>query len=394
MTTPPSPESSVLSPESSVLSPFLTVVTADGRGAIGVVRVWGPGALDVADRAFRPNLGRGLTASPVGRLRVGRVGAGLGDEVVAVIVDAGSDSPEVEIQCHGGPSAIGLVVEALVASGAKARSPRAWLKHSNGSSINTEAELALARASTAKVAEVLLDQVNGALDDELRRIQAGSTDEALAKLDSLIGRAEFGLRLVEGWRVVLAGRPNVGKSRLLNALAGFDRAIVDPTPGTTRDVVTIRAAFAGWPVELADTAGLRATSDPIESEGQALAKAHQLGADLVIVVLDRSEPLTEADRAILAEHPRAVVVANKADLPANWPERAIEALAISAETGDGVETLVEVVANRLVPRNWPAGSAVPFRPAMVRRLRAIEDCFRRGNHERAVRAIERWLGAR
>ena len=87
-------------------------------------------------------------------------------------------------------------------------------------------------------------------DDDPRR--------AIDELEILIKRSEVGLRLVSGWRVVLAGRPNVGKSRLLNALAGYDRAIVDPTPGTTRDVVTIRTALDGWSVELSDTAGLRA----------------------------------------------------------------------------------------------------------------------------------------
>ncbi len=103
---------------------------------------------------------------------------------------------------------------------------------------------------------------------------------------------------------MLAGRPNVGKSRLLNALAGYDRAIVDPTPGTTRDVVTVPAAFDGWPVELADTAGLRSSLDPIEAEGVALARARQRGADLVVVVLDRSEPLERARPRRLARPPR------------------------------------------------------------------------------------------
>ena len=113
---------------------------------------------------------------------------------------------------------------------------------------------------------------------------------------------DVGLRLIAGWRVVLAGRPNVGKSRLLNALTGYDRAIVDATPGTTRDVVTARTALDGWPVELADTAGLRPSDDPIEASGVALARARQGEADLVLVVLDRSEPLTDIDRAIVAEH--------------------------------------------------------------------------------------------
>ncbi len=346
--------------------------------------------MDVADRAFRPNLGRGLVQERAGRLRVGRIGAGLGDEVVAVVVE-GRRGLEVEVQCHGGSSAVGLVVEALVEAGAKVRSPRCWLRHSSGSRIRAEAGLALASASTAFVAEILLDQVNGALDDELRRILEASDDQALASLDVLIDRADLGVRLVEGWRVVLAGRPNVGKSRLLNALAGYDRAIVAPTPGTTRDVVTIRSAFAGWPVELADTAGLRETADLIEAEGQKLARTHQRDADVIVVVLDRSEPLTDLDQAVLAEYPGALIVANKADLPAKWDEAVVGALVVSAERGDGVERFIEAIASRLVPENPPPGWPLPFLPAQVRRLVLIRECYRNGRPDRARQSIERWV---
>jgi tRNA modification GTPase len=356
-----------------------------------VVRIWGVGALEVADRAFRPNLGKRLGESPVGRLRVGRVGAGLGDEVVAVVVVGRGGSLEVEVQCHGGPAAIGLVLEALREGGARLRSPRGWARHSTGSKIRAEAEVALALAPTVKVAEILLDQANGAFDDELRRILELPAELALTRLDGLIDRARLGTRLVEGWRVVLAGRPNVGKSRLLNALAGYDRAIVAPEPGTTRDVVTVRSAFEGWPVELADTAGLRVASDPIEAEGVALARTHQREADVVVVILDRSEPLNDLDRAILAEHPSAVVVANKSDLPASWDETRVGAFAISAERGDGVEELIAAIAARLVPNPPQPGQAVPFRSVQVRRLRAIRECYLGGRPDRGRSSITRWI---
>jgi tRNA modification GTPase len=371
------------------VSPFLGVVSAPGRGAVALVRVWGPGALAVADSAFRPHRGRGLGESPIGRLRVGRMGAGLGDEVVAVVV--GGDPAEVEIQCHGGPSAIAMVVEALEAGGARLRGPRAWARHSGGSAIRGEAALALASAPTARVAEILLDQAEGTLDDELRRVLDADRGSALSLLDALIDRGRVGVRLVEGWRVVLAGRPNVGKSRLLNALAGYDRAIVDPAPGTTRDVVTALAAFEGWPVELADTAGLRPTLDPIEAEGVALARARHRRADLVLVVLDRSEPRNDLDRAVMADHPGALVVANKCDLPAAWDESEVGALAVSAGRGDGVEALVGAVAGSIVPDGPPAGSGVPFRAAHVRRLVLIRERYRSGRAERGRRSLERWV---
>ncbi len=186
---------------------------------------------------------------------------------------------------------------------------------------------------------------------------------------------------------MLAGRPNVGKSRLLNALAGYERAIVDPSPGTTRDVVTIRVALDGWPVELADTAGLRASDDAVEAAGIATARARQGEADLVVLVLDRSEPLTEADLALHETYGRAVVVANKADLPASWRPEGPEILTISAERGDGIEALAAAIARRLVPDPPAPGAGVPFRPGQVRRLDQARHDLRAGDLDAAARHL-------
>lgn len=345
------------------------VLTPEGRGAVAVVRVWGPAAEAVADAAFRPRSGAGLAGARAGRLRLGRVGAGLGDEVVAVVV--GGETPEVEVHCHGGPAPLALVVAALVAEGAEPSSPEAWLGRTGRSALAVAAEIDLARAPTVRTAEILLEQAQGALEAEVRRVLAlvpADPPAARERLDALLRRAEVGLRLVCGWRVVLAGRPNVGKSRLLNALAGYERAIVAPTPGTTRDVVTVRTALDGWPVELADTAGLRPTLDPIEATGVALARARQEAADLVLVVLDRSEPLTVADAAVLCAHPGALVVANKADLGAAWEPESLGALSISAQTGEGIDHLVSTLARRLVPDPPAPGAGIPFRAVQVRQL--------------------------
>src|SRR5262249_7525364 len=136
--------------------------------------------------------------------------------------------------------------------------------------------------------------------------------------DALIRAADVGTRLVSGWKVVIAGRPNVGKSRVFNALAGFDRSIVNPQAGVTRDVVSIRTAFGGWPVELSDTAGERDSSDVVERLGIVRARQERRDADLVLLVLDRSEPLEEIDRNLLEAAPTSLVVANKCDLAAAW----------------------------------------------------------------------------
>jgi tRNA modification GTPase len=344
--------------------------------------------LAVADAAFRPHRGPRLAATAPGRLRVGRMGAGLGDEVVAVVVDG--PIPGVEVQCHGGPAPLALVVEALIAAGAEVAEPGDWAEAESTSRISAEAQIDLAGAPTVRTAEILLDQVRGTLDDEIRKVvDQLSADPATAatRLETLIGRAAVGLRLLGGWRVVLAGRPNVGKSRLLNALAGYDRAIVDPTPGTTRDVVTVRTAFAGWPVELADTAGLRPTTDPTEAAGVALARARQAEADLVALVLDLSEPLTPADLALREAHPGALLIANKADLPAAWePGPAMQV--VSAQRGDGIEALIAAIAARLVPEPPAPGAAVPFRPGHALAFEQARQSLLAGDSAAARIALE------
>ena len=181
-------------------------------------------------------------------------------------------------------------------------------------------------------------------------------------------RGRVGLRLNRGFRVALAGRPNVGKSRLLNALAGFERAIVAASPGTTRDAITARLAIGGLPVEVCDTAGLRDSTDPIEAAGVALAKRRHARADLVLVVLDRSRPLSDEDRALLAAQRSALLVANKIDLPPAWsPEReGFVCASVSAETGAGLDDLTASIASRLLPEPLPIGAGVPFRAEHVR----------------------------
>ena len=366
---------------------FAATLTAPGRGAVAVVRAWGPDAVAVVDAAFRPHRPPGLAMTPVGRARVGRLGAGPGDEVVVVVLPG--RPAEVEVQCHGGPEPIALVLDALVAAGATSSTPEEWLAATATSPIAADAWADLARAETARVAEILLDQAQGALDaaiHEVIGIIAGGDVRALSKLDALIGRSAVGLRLLGGWRVSLAGRPNVGKSRLMNALAGFERAIVDPSPGTTRDVLTARTALAGWPVELADTAGLRVADDPIEAAGIALARARHLDDDLVVLVLDRSETLSPADHALMANHPDALLVANKADLPTGWEGDSI-ALAVSASTGTGIEPLIAAIASRLVLSPPPPGAGVPFRAEHVERLRAARARLDVGDPQAAIDAL-------
>jgi tRNA modification GTPase len=367
-------------------------LTPEGRGALAVLRLWGPGALAVADAAFRPARGRSLARTRPGRLRLGRIGAGRGDEVVAVVIEG--DPPEVEIHCHGGPAAVALVVAALVDGGAERRQPGAWARHAAGTAIEAEALVDLARAPTLRTAEILLEQAQGALAGAVRELIAAvgvDSAAALHDLEILRRHAAIGVRMVTGWRVVLAGRPNVGKSRLLNALAGYSRAIVDAAPGTTRDVVTVSTALDGWPVELADTAGLRDPEGPIEAAGIARARARQRAADLVVLVLDRSEPWNRDDQALVeaarSAESMTLIVANKADLPAAWEPPAGRMPVVSAERGDGIEALVGILGRRVVPTPPPPGAAVPFRPAHLRRIDRAYAALQAGDRDTALRHL-------
>lgn len=348
------------------------ILTPPGRGAVAVVRAWGPRALEAVDASFRPMRGEGLAATPPNRPRFGRLGAGLGDEVVAVVLEG--DPPGVEVQCHGGSAAIAMVVEALQEQGCRLVDPSEFIRDMEPNPCCAAAWEDLAKASTLRTAEILLEQAQGALDREMATIEANLADARL-RIEALIDRARIGLRLVSGWRVVIAGKPNAGKSRLLNALAGYDRAIVAATPGTTRDAVTVRTAFDGWPVELVDTAGVREAEDSVERAGVDRAIRERERADLTLLVLDRSHPLSEDD--LRPPGGSVLVVASKADLPAAWEPAEVfgdrvPSVVVSAQTGEGLDELAAAVARLLVPDPPSPGAAVPFRAQHLERLRALK----------------------
>ena len=373
-------------------SAALAVLTADARGAIAVVRVWGPNALAVTNEVFRPFRGEGLASTPSGKPRYGRIGGDLGDEVVVLHTD---DSPtEIEIHYHGGPAAVELVVRTLADAGAERLAGADWVASRPGSRIRNEAIIDLARVSTVRTAEILLDQTSGALENELKELRAmiaNGHPGALECVKALLGRAEVGLRLLGGWKIALLGLPNVGKSRLMNALVGFDRSIVSPTAGTTRDVVTIKTAVDGYPVEIADLAGLRETSHPIEREGVARARSQAFQSDLVIVVLDRSTPLNDEARGLLDPNGSQLVVANKVDLEPCWEPWNEGIISISAERGDGIARLLTAIGERLVSEPILPGAGVPFREAHRSALIEVLGALSDKDHNRAIGALQTLL---
>ena len=238
-------------------------LTPPGRGAIATLPIGARrdrGGAVAVPRPQRPAAGR----LPPDRLAVGRFGGDRGEEVV---VRRRADDA-VELHCHGGLAAVAMIEEALVAAGCQSVAWRDWAAGRHADPIARRRLSALADARTQRTAAILLDQYHGALSramDEIRQaIDRGRHDAARQQIDALLARADLGRHLVQPWRVVLAGRVNVGKSSLINALAGYGRSIVHPSPGTTRDAVTVTTAIDGWPVELCDTAGLRSGGDAVE----------------------------------------------------------------------------------------------------------------------------------
>ncbi|REJ86534.1 MAG: GTP-binding protein, partial [Planctomycetota bacterium] len=254
-----------------------------------------------------------------------------------------------------------------------------------------EVTQALSRAATLRTAGILLEQQT-VLVEELRNLPQADPDQLPERLDNLLRWSEFGVKLTEPWRVVLCGRPNVGKSSLINALLGYTRSIVFDQPGTTRDLLTANAAFDGWPVELTDTAGLRDGGDVIETIGVERARERLKCANLAIIVIDRSRVPTDEDYRLLEAFPDSLRVANKCDLEDAWGGKLpSDAMAVSSLIGDGVEELASEIGRRIAPTVPDAGTPLPVTDRQMRLLQAARKAIEQQDAPAARSAIERCL---
>jgi tRNA modification GTPase len=363
----------------------VSVLTPPGRGAVAVVAVEGTQVIELVERFFRPAATKPLRERSFGDITYGRWGDTLAEDV---IVSCRSER-QVEVHCHGGSAAVRRIVDDLTAAGVVEELWRDWTTRQEPNAIRQAARIALAGALTERAAMILLDQFQGALKTSLQQIarclaesEIGQAHEFIAQL---LHRAPLGMHLTKPWRVVIAGPPNVGKSSLVNALLGYERAIVFDQPGTTRDVVTAATALDGWPVELADTAGLSAGVDPLDRAGIARAAAHADVADCLLLVFDATRPWTDLQQLLIARWPTAVVVHNKCDLATSAREHPGEH--ISAKTGQGIGSLAQAIASRLVPNPPKSGEAVPFTQEQVQFLDAAASALRADNLEAAKSAL-------
>jgi tRNA modification GTPase len=320
---------------------------------------------------FRAANEKGVADQPTGRIVFGR----WGNEPAEEIVLCRRGAMTIDIHCHGGEAAVQRILSDLARVGLQIVS---WQELVTAAACPFAAEChgALANASTLRTANLLLEQSSGTLQraiEQLHRCLASescSTSEALSQIDALLAWADFGQHLTVPWKVVILGRPNVGKSSLLNALAGYARAIVFDQPGTTRDLVTAETAFDGWPVRLVDTAGIHEAECTLESAGIALARDEAVSADCRLVVLDSSQPPQADDFDLLSAWPGALVIAHKSDLADAWGERIPGgAVRVSSLTGSGSDALIERIATALVPRAPAAGTAIPVTVRQVELLK-------------------------
>ncbi|MHB8898449.1 MAG: GTPase [Thermoguttaceae bacterium] len=374
------------------------LLTPPGRGAVATVRVEGRGACALVDSLFSAASGRPVAELAPDRPAFGRFR--LADNVYDEVIVRRPAEDAVEIHCHGGGAVVQRMMDLLTAGGARPLSPRHWLEATHPSPIVAAARDQLARATTLRAAAVLLDQFHGALDRHLEEILvqlAGRDARAVTRIEGLLAVAPCGCHLATPWRVVVAGRPNVGKSSLVNSLVGYRRAMVHEEPGTTRDLVTATTALDGWPVELCDTAGLRDTEHPIERQGIQLALRRLESASLVLLVFDSASPWTRQDAELCRRFPLALPVFNKHDLVQNSPQlppglpRPVDRLPVSARHGQGIDELVAAISHRLVPHPPPPGGPVPFLNAHVDALQTAATALDRGDWSRAVEQVAHLL---
>lgn len=356
--------------------------------AIGILRLSGEGCAQVAGQVFRLQSGIALENAPNRRLCIGTLYDRQGrviDQALAVYTRApytytGEDT--VELQCHGSPAVLAAGLDALFAAGARQAGPGEFTKRAflNGQMDLTQAEavIDLIDAETADAAANAAMQVGGAMyrrvnplyeqmvdicshfhavldypDEEIPDFQLSEFSHTLQtiaeRLGQILASFERGKILQHGVKAVILGKPNVGKSSLLNALAGFDRVIVTDIAGTTRDTVEQTVRLGSVLLRLIDTAGIHQTDDQVEALGVARSEQAAQTADLALFVCDGSTALTGADQRAMdaaMDAPRAIALINKSDLPqvvqpSDLPFDTI--LEISAKDGQGLDMLESTV---------------------------------------------------
>lgn len=370
------------------------VATPPGEGGIGIIRVSGPRGIAIVERIFHGK--KPLSQGRSREMLYGLIKDGEGriiDEALVVVMRAPKSYTRedvVEIHCHGGMAPLRRILELVLEGGARLAEPGEFTKRAFLSGrldlSQAEAVMDVIRAHSDKGLQLAMDQLQGSLGRQVARLRKdllGVLAELEARLDfpeedipeedrertcrilsncvaaieALLAGAKGGRALREGVHTVILGRPNVGKSTLLNTLLGEDRAIVTSIPGTTRDVIEEVVIIEGVPIRLVDTAGIRRGRDEVERLGVERTRRQADRAELILLMMDGSGPLQEGDRLLMKEvaHRRVIVILNKGDLPqrtfpedikAHLPEAPI--LKVSLKAGWGLDELKKAIYDEAV----------------------------------------------
>ena len=367
--------------------------------AIGILRLSGDKAINIVDKLFSPRSGKKMSESEDRKLVFGSL-CDLDGQTLDICLCTISRAPHsytgentAEIQCHGSPAVLRAALDAVFALGARQALPGEFTKRAflNGRMDLTSAEAVadIIDAETAEAAKNAAGQLGGAIGRRIDKIYDFLTDlsshyhavldypdediedftlvaykvelhAAIAELKRLADSYSGGKLLHGGIPAAIIGRPNAGKSSLLNAVLGYDRAIVTNIPGTTRDTIEEKLRLGGVLLRLTDTAGLRETDDEIERLGVMRSHEAMENAELVIAVIDGSGEVTAEDEEIIRcaeKAPHAVVAVSKSDLGkiAVLPETTLPVVELSSMTGEGLEKLAEVIKTLFPMPDAPAG---------------------------------------
>ena len=374
------------------------IATPRVPSAIGILRLSGPRAREIAACVFQPMAGGSFSDQPARKMIYGVLTDKNGEPIDQILATwspgpnryTGEDT--AELQCHGSPAVLAMGLEALFTHGARQALPGEFTRRAfvNGRMdlAQAEAVIDLIDAETAESARNAYGQLNGALSRRVDAIYDGLTDvmahfhavldypdedidpftentihealdQALSQLDALLATYDRGSLLAEGVPCAIVGRPNVGKSSLLNALLGYDRAIVTNVPGTTRDTLEERLRLGNVLLRLVDTAGMRETDDAVERMGVERSRSALERARLALLVLDGGQPLNEEDEEAIAaakSAPNLICVVNKSDLESALDVDALrkrfeKVCVVSAATGSGLQELEQAIADC-----FPAGA--------------------------------------